>query len=106
MNKIFLNLYKLYLSDNKIGNNSIISYKDDEPISKREFEKDVYNLRLIYNFIVENKNLKKLTINRNPISGKYKILYDLDEPLNDSEQYLVRDKNYKIIIIFIYSFLL
>ena len=106
LSKIFLNLNKLYLNDNKIGNNSTISYKDDEPISKREFEKDIYKLRLIYKFIVENKNLKKLTINRNPISVKYKVLYDSDEPLKEREENLVRDKNDKIIINCLYSFLL
>ena len=104
LNKIFSNLNKLYLNDNKIGNNSEINFKDEAPVSKRDFEKDIYKLRLIYKFIVENKNLKKLTINKNPISGKYKVLYDEDEFLNDREE--VKDKDGKIIINCFYSFLL
>jgi hypothetical protein len=104
LNKIFSNLNKLYLNDNKIGNNSEINFKDEAPVSKRDFEKDIYKLRLIYKFIVENKNLKKLTINKNPISGKYKVLYDEDEFLNDREE--VKDRDGKIIINCFYSFLL
>ena len=105
LNKIFLNLNKLYLNNNKIGNNSKINYKDDEPISKMELEKDIYKLRLMYKFILENPNLEKLTINRNPISEKYKILYDSEEFFNDREEYIIRDKNDKIIINCLYSFL-
>ena len=104
LNKIFSNLNKLYLSDNKIGNNSEINFKDEDPISKRDFEKDIYKLRLMYQFIVENKSLKILTINKNPISEKYKVLYEIDEFLNDTE--IVNDKNGKIIINCFYSFLL
>ena len=104
LNKIFSNLNKLYLNDNKIGNNSEINFKDEDPVSKRDFEKDIYKLRLIYKFIVENKNLKKLTINKNPISGKYKVLYDEDEFLNDREE--AKDRDGKIIINCFYSFLL
>jgi hypothetical protein len=104
LNKIFSNLNKLYLSDNKIGNNSEINFKDKDPISKRDFEKDIYKLRLMYQFIVENKSLKILTINKNPISEKYKVLYETDEFLNDTE--IVNDKNGKIIINCFYSFLL
>ena len=104
LNKIFSNLNKLYLSDNKIGNNSEINFKDEDPISKRDFEKDIYKLRLMYKFIVENKSLKILTINKNPISEKYKVLYETDEFLNDTE--IVNDKNGKIIINCFYSFLL
>jgi hypothetical protein len=104
LNKIFSNLNKLYLSDNKIGNNSEINFKDEDPISKRDFEKDIYKLRLMYQFIVENKSLKILTINKNPISEKYKVLYETDEFLNDTE--IANDKNGKIIINCFYSFLL
>jgi hypothetical protein len=58
----------------------------------------------MYQFIVENKSLKILTINKNPISEKYKVLYETDEFLNDTE--IVNDKNGKIIINCFYSFLL
>ena len=107
LNKIFSNLNKLYLNDNRIGNNSEINFKDEDPVSKIEFEKDIYKLRLIYKFIVENKNLKKLTINKNPMSERFKVIYEADDEfLNDREEDYVKDKNGKIIINCFYSFLL
>ena len=106
LNKIFSNLNKLYLNDNNIGNNTKIIYKDEEPISQIEFEKDIYQLRLMYKFICENKNLKILTINKNPISNKYNILYDINEIFQNLDDNLVKYNDDKIIINDFYSFLL
>ena len=108
INKIFSNLNKLYLNDNQIGNDSAINYKDEVPISKKEYEKDIYKLRLMYKFIFENKNLKKLTINKNPISKKYTIKYDFhnDNTTNEGEEDVLKDKDGKIIINCFNSFLL
>ena len=106
LNKIFSNLNKLYLNDNNIGNDTKINYKDEEPISKMECEQDIYKLRLIYRFISENKNLKKLTINKNPISNKYTIIYEIDDISKILDDNLVKDKNDKIIINDFFSFLL
>ena len=106
LNKIFSNLNKLYLNDNDIGSNTKINYKDEEPISQVEFEQDIYQLRLMYKFICENKNLKKLTINKNPISNKYTILYDINDISQNLEDNLVKYNNDKIIINDLYSFLL
>ena len=106
LNKIFSNLNKLYLNDNNIGNNTKIIYKDEEPISQIEFEKDIYQLRLMYKFICENKNLKILTINKNPISNKYNILYDINEIFQNLDDNLVKYDDDKIIINDFYSFLL
>ena len=107
LNKIFSNLNKLYLSDNEIGNSSEINYKDEDPIAKKEFEKDIYKLRLMYRFILENKYLKKITINKNPISEKHKVLYESgNEFFNDREEVCIKDQNGKIIINCFYSFLM
>ena len=106
LNKIFSNLTKLYLNDNQIGNNCDIIYKDDEQISKIDFEKDIFKLRLLYKFISENNNLKKLTINKNPISEKYIILYESDDIPKDREEKIIKNKEGKIIINCFYSFLL
>ena len=106
LNKIFSNLNKLYLNDNRIGNNIKINYKDEDPISQIEFEKDIYLLRLMYKFIYENRNLKKLTINKNPISDKYAILYDINDISQNLEDNLLKYNNDKIIINDLYSFLL
>ena len=106
LNKIFSNLNKLYLNDNKIGNDEEINYKDEEPIVKKEYEKDIYKLRLMYKFISENKNLKIITINKNPISDKNIIIYDDNEDLDNKEEYFIKNKNNEIIINDFYSFLL
>ena len=105
LNKIFSNLNKLYLNNNNIGSNNKINYKDEEPISKIEYKQDIYKLRLIYKFICENKNLKKLTINKNPISNKYTILYDINDISQNIDENFMKDNNDKIIINDFNSFL-
>ena len=106
LNKIFSNLKKLYLNDNKIGDNYEIEYKDEEPITKTEFEKDIYKLRLIYKFICENNNLQLITINKNPFSEKNIVVYENNENLDNKEEYCIKNKNGEIIINDLHSFLL
>ena len=60
----------------------------------------------MYKFICENKNLKILTINKNPISNKYNILYDINEIFQNLDDNLVKYDDDKIIINDFYSFLL
>ena len=106
LNKIFSNLKKLYLNDNNIGCNDEIDYKDEEPISKKEYEKDIYKLRLMYKFICENKNLKLITINKNPISEKNIVMYEDIINEEDKEGILIKNNNGEIIINDFYSFLI
>ena len=106
LNKIFSNLKKLYLNDNNIGCNDEIDYKDEEPISKKEYEKDIYKLRLMYKFICENKNLKLITINKNPISEKNIVMYEDIINEENKEGILIKNKNGEIIINDFYSFLI
>ena len=106
LNKIFSNLKKLYLNDNNIGCNDEIDYKDEEPISKKEYEKDIYKLRLMYKFICENKNLKLISINKNPISEKNIVMYEDIINEEDKEGILIKNKNGEIIINDFYSFLI
>lgn len=104
-NKIFSKLQNLYLNDNKIGGDTIINYTDDIPISKKEKKKDIFKLRLMYKFIVENKNLKRLTITKNPIREKYIINYDPTQNAETSDEYIIKDDDGNIIINCFYSFL-
>ena len=106
LNKIFSNLKKLYLNDNNIGCNDEIDYKDEEPISKKEYEKDIYKLRLMYKFICENKNLKLISINKNPISEKNIVMYEDIINEENKEGILIKNKNGEIIINDFYSFLI
>ena len=105
LNKIFSNLQNLYLNDNKIGDNSIINYRDNYPIANKEKEKDILKLRLMYKFIEENKNLKKFTITKNPISEKYMIKYEPNENDEINDEYIIKDNDGNIIINCFYSFL-
>ena len=104
-NKIFSKLQNLYLSDNKIGSETKINYTDEYPIAKIERKKDILKLRLMYKFIVENKNLKRLIITKNPIREKYVISYDPTQNAETSDEYIIKDNDGNIIINCFYSFL-
>ena len=106
LNKIFSNMQNLYLNDNKIGNDINIKYEDDLPIQNIEKKKDVFKLRLMYKFIEENKNLRKLTITKNPIREKYIINYEPGQNAEISEEYIIKDNEGNIIINSFFSFLL
>ena len=103
---IFSKLEHLYLSDNKIGDNSIIvKYKDDIPIYNTKYEKDLYKLRLLYKFIEENKALTKLNITKNPYKEKLEIKNEPGGAANFNEKYIKRDKDDNIVINCFFSFL-
>ena len=104
---IFSKLQHLYLSNNKIGNDNIsINYKDNNPISDENYEKDINLLRLLYKFIVENRNLTKLNITKNPIKDKLKIINEPGGGSHFNEKYIKRDKDDNIIINCFFSFLM
>ena len=104
-NELFYNLESIKMSNNLIGNDVDINYKDDEPIPEylQKYEKLIYKLRLIYNFIEKNKNLTKFYITRNPISEKF-IIEACDK--KDIEKKIKKDENGNIIINCFYTFLL
>ena len=103
---IFPHLQNLSLSSNLIGDRNInIKYKDNLPVKEKEFEKDVYKLRMMYKFIEMNKNLKKINITKNPISDIYTIIPEEKKNADTNNKYIIRDKNEKIIINGFFSFL-
>ena len=105
-NELFSNLEYLNLNNNLIGGTADVNYKDDEPIQEQfqKYEKFVYKLRLIYNFIKANKNLKLFSIIKNPISKIIKTVNITEENKNEHEQ--IFKENNKIVINCFYSFLL
>lgn len=104
---IFSKLQHLYLSNNKIGiDNICVNYKDNNPISDGNYEKDINKLRLLYKFIVENRNLTKLNITKNPIKDKLKIVMESGGASNFNEKYIKRDEDDNIIINCFFSFLI
>lgn len=106
---IFSKLQHLYLNDNKIGDFSKeVNYKDDIPIDAKYKDKNekqlVYKLRLLYQFIQNNKYLSKLTITKNPISEYYTIIPEKNNNADKSDKYIKRDENGNIIINCLFSF--
>ena len=103
-NELFDNLETLNLNNNLIGGPVDVKYKDDDPIQEqfKDNEKIVNKLRLIYKFIKINKNLKNITIIRNPVSKICKIIDTSEEEINKN----VFKENEKIVINCFYSLLL
>ena len=106
---VFSKLQHLYLNDNKIGDvTKVVNYKDDIPIDakyKDNNEKQlVYKLRLLYQFIQNNKYLSKLTITKNPISEYYTVIPEKNNNADKSDKYIKRDENGNIIINCLFSF--
>ena len=114
LNDIFSNLQNLFLDDNNFGDDKIdipnFINNNNDPISpdiKEEKKiKIIYKLRLFYKFILENKNLKYLTITKNPMSEKAKMLDEIQEGINNGMECIIKDKDGKIIINGFYSFLI
>ena len=106
-NKKCINLKSLNLiGNNLIGGPSSINYTDDNPIKNTEKKNDIFKLRLMYKFILENKNLKILTITKNPIREKYIIKYESSNNAENNDEYIKKDNEGKIIINDFYSFLI
>ena len=104
---IFSKLEHLYLSNNKIGIDNIsVKYKDDNPINNIHYKKDIYKLRLLYKFIEENRNLKKINITKNPLKDKLIIENEPGGAANFNEKYIKRDNDDNIIINSFFSFLI
>ena len=106
---VFSKLQHLYLNDNKIGDfTKVVNYKDDIPIDAKYKDKNekqlVYKLRLLYQFIQNNKYLSKLTITKNPISEYYTVIPEKNNDADKSDKYIKRDENGNIIINCLFSF--
>ena len=106
LNDIFCKLEHLYLNDNNIGGEVKINYKDDKPINDKENTENIYKIRLLYEFILKNKNLNKLNITKNPIGEKLIVGYEPEGSANFSEKYIKRDSDNSIIINSFFSFLM
>ena len=104
MNLILPKLEHLFMSSNKIGSKNNVKYKDNIPIKDKSFTKEIYKIRLMYNFIKENKKLNKMNITKNPISEIYTIVPGKNADI--SNEYIVKDAQGKIIINCFYSFLI
>ena len=104
-NEIFENLEHLYLNNNLIGGDSEISYTDQTPIAEhcKGCEKIIYKLRFIYKFLLENKNLKEISIIRNPLRQFYRVK---EQNTEETNKLIIKDTQGNIIINGLHSLLL
>ena len=106
LNLIFDKLQKITLNKNKFGDfGRNINYRDEDEVIEinKNYEKEVYKLRILYKFLEQNKKLDIVSITRNPMSN-YFCIKDRMERLNT--EYNRKNKNGEIIINGLYSFLL
>ena len=105
LNTKFTKLRKINLRGNLIGSIEQFVPKSFSDNSNRKDNIYIINkLRVIYNFIKCNENLKKLNITKNPLSSKFTISTDID--LENIELLIEKDQKKQIIITGFYSFLL
>ena len=105
LNLIFDKLQKITLNKNKFGDiERNINYKDENEIDEKNkiYEKEIYKLRIFYKFLEQNKKLETVLITRNPMSNSF-CIKDGVEGLNT--EFNIRNKEGKIIINGLYSFL-
>ena len=105
ISQIFPKLKHISLSSNNIGDSKVdIKYKDNIEIKDKQFVKEIYKLRMMYEFIEANKNLTKINITKNPISDIYTIVpYDKKDA---DVKFITKDQDDKIIINGFFSFLI
>ena len=111
LNNLFNSLKYIYLDSNKIGTyNATNSNKEVKTASKMFFdnknEKEVIRLKLLYTFILENKNLIEITLTKNPIKNKF-LLQNIQDNLKsfNFNNFVKKDENKNTEINCFYSFL-
>ena len=112
LNNLFNKLKSISLDSNKFGTYNI-PYKnsDSQRISdilfiKNNYEKEILRLRLLFKFILENKNLVEITLTKNPMKNNY-LVKNIEDHLNsfNFNNYVKKDENKNIEINCLYSFL-
>lgn len=106
---IFTKLKFINLDSNKFGaynRNNINNNNIRDMMYKKNYEKDINNIKLLYRFIAENRSLAQLTMTKNPISHILLVKSIEENAENFSfNQYLTKDENDDISINCFYSFL-
>ena len=71
LNNIFTKLKFIYLDSNKFGTYTIEDQKNEYiNLNDNENKNDINRFRLLYKFILENKNLVELSMTKNPMRSK------------------------------------
>ena len=107
ISQIFPKLKHISLSSNNIGDSKVdIKYKDDIEIKDKQFTKEIYKLRMMYEFIEVNKNLRKINITKNPISDIYTVVPYDKKDADINPMFITKGQDDKIIINGFFSFLI
>ena len=107
ISQFFPKLKHLSLSSNNIGDSKVnIKYKDKIEIKDKQFEKEIYKLRMMYEFIKVNKNLTKINITKNPISDIYTVVPYDKKDADINPMFITKGQDEKIIINGFFSFLI
>ena len=106
---IFTKLKFIKLDSNRFGyynRNKNNSNNMRDLMFQKNYDNDIHNIKLLYRFIAENKNLVELTMTKNPISRILLVQSIKENAENFSfNQYLKKDENDDISINCFYSFL-
>ena len=112
LNNLFNKLKCINLDSNKFGTYDIPDKSNDSQrisdilFQKNSNEKEILRLRLLYKFILENKNLVEITLTKNPMKNNY-LVKNIEDYLNsfNFNNYVKKDENKNILINCLYSFL-
>ena len=111
LNNLFNKLKYIHLDSNKFGTYNIINTsKEAQKLSNILFdinnEKEIMRLKLLYRFILENKNLVEITLVKNPMNNKYIIQNIKDNAQSfNVDNFIKKDDNKNVVINGLLSFL-
>ena len=97
------------MDSNNFGTYNLIN-KNSSKLSNIFFnnnnEKDIMRIKLLYKFIIENKNLIEITLTKNPMKSKF-LMQKIEDNRSsfNFNNYVKKDENQNIEINCLYSFL-
>ena len=111
LNSLFSKLKYIYLDANKFGTYNLLDIKSrtsklNEILIDQNNEKEILRLKLLYKFIIENKNLIEIGLTKNPWKNKY-IHQNIKDYLStfNFNDFVKKDENKNIEINSLYSLL-
>ena len=107
LNNLFNKLKYIYLDSNNFGTYNVTKdkNKEEKEINVKNKE-EIYRIRLLYEFIFENKNLIEITLTKNPMKNQFLFKNILEnQSIFNFNKYVKKDENKNVIINCLYSFL-
>ena len=109
LNNLFNKLKYINLDSNNFGTYNLIN-KNTSKLKNIFFdnnnEKDIMRIKLLYKFIIENKNLIEITLTKNPMKSKF-LMQKIEDNRSsfNFNNYVKKDENQNLEINCLYSFL-